>query len=287
VDLEVVVAVDNGLMLRGNDGVYSGDVFVGVMNRQNRAASDPLGAPVHVLVAGQVDTIDPAAGVEITHTNQPFQRVALRARPTGNQVLVTARASFASDNTEVPIRVVRPRLRLTVTPAGIQGFGLETADVVVQAEGHPNPAGLTVTVVPTAGRVEPDPVTTLNEQGVATARLRANGLGSASVTATGADFEDSESRPIEYGFPWLFIGGVLLGGVAGGILKRRGPSSVWSRVLVRSVLRGLAVAALYVAGVNVFGWTLTARTGAVVVFLFALFGVWVDPRALAKKFLGS
>lgn len=290
IDLEIVVAVDNGLMLRGSDGVYTGDVFVGVLNRQNRAASRPLGAPVHVLLGGLVDAIEPAGGVEIRHTNQPFTRVAIRARPTDERVLLTARASFASDGADVPIPVVRPRLMLHVSPPEIQGLGLETATVTVRAEGHPNPEGIAVTFDTTAGRMEPADTVLLNAQGVATASLRATALGSAMVGASAAGFRAADQRPVTFGWPVWFIGSGIVGGLVGAFLRhqpRRGTKTGLQSPLVKGTLRGLVVAALFAVGFNVFGWAPTARAGAAMVAVTALLGVWVDLGALAKRGSGG
>jgi hypothetical protein len=285
-DLEIVVTAANGLMLRDSDGVYSGDVFVGVLNRQNRAASDQLGAPVHVMLAGQVDTIDPAVGVRISHTNQPFARLAIRARPTGDQVMLRARASFATDETEVPIPVVRPGLVIDLSPGDIQGFGLETADIIVRADGHPNPEGRAVSVVVTGGRIEPSGLLTLNERGVATARLRGNGLGEATITASGTGFRDSTGRQIKYAWPFLFIGAAILGGLLGGYLRyrpRRGARTGLGTALARGALQGIGVAVLYAIGINVIAWAPTAQAGGALVFACAMLGAWVDFGKLTKK----
>ena len=100
-------------------------------NKANRTATDQLGAPVHILLAGLVDTIDPAAGVQISHTNLPFEKVTLRVRNVANQVTLKARASFTSEDSDVPIPVVRPPLVVEASPPAIQAFGLETTDITV------------------------------------------------------------------------------------------------------------------------------------------------------------
>ena len=284
-DLEIVLSVDNGLMLRGDDGVYSGDVYVGVVNKANRTATDQLGQPVHILLAGQVDTIDPAAGVEIKHTNLPYEKVMLRARTLADRVTLKARASFTSQDSDVPIPVVRPRLILNVSPSKIQGMGVETAVINVRTDGYSGPKGRAVTLGTTAGWIEPAEPVTLDERGVATARLRGDGLGATRISASSDGFRDADVHEVDFGWPIPFVTATLAGGLLGAFLKyrrRRGSRNTRQAALLKGMAQGFAAALLYAIGINIAGWAPKATGGFALVLGIAFLGAWTNLSGLKK-----
>ena len=285
-DLEVVVAVDNGLMLRDDGTVFSGDIFVGLIDTKQRASTRALGAPVNVLFTGPVLAIDPSEGVLLNHLSQPFARVSLKARSEGDSVVLKARTAFAE--VDVPIPVMRPRLILGASPGRVQGYGFEAVEVTVQAEGLANPEGMTVTLDATRGRIEPSRMITLNAQGVASAQLRSEGQGTAVVSATAGVLRAPEPRTVEFVAPVSFllwaVGGGLLGGFARLLAKKRRLSPRAStRAVTAGVLLGLLVALAYTQGVKLLAVIPTASSGQALVAMIAALTAVIDPAEQIKR----
>ena len=282
--LEVVVDADNGLMLRGRDDVYSGDVFVGVLNRRNRGAADPLGAPVHILVTGPVESIEPGNTVTITRMNQPFRKLSVRARSSADAVPLKFRPSFDTAVSEVPIPIIRPRLVVRVSPDRIQGLGLETADVMVRAEGLAEPGDREVALQTSAGRLEPSGLVKLNKQGIATASLRSVGVGDGMVIAESAGLAPAESNRVKFQVPGAFFLSALFGGLVGGGLRAstrgRLTSKKWFVSLGAGAATGLLIAAAGAVGINLIGFKMSARAGEAMVFVVAGAAAWFGMRLL-------
>lgn len=205
--------------------------------------------------------------------------------------MVLALIAMPSASVQPPAEALQdqdPQLIVRASPSRIQAFGLESTDIFVEVDGRRNPEGLSVKVSTTAGHLAPEGVLQLNEQGVARTRLRAHGIGIATVTATGAGFREAEFARVEFQKPRVFIAAALVGALVGGLLRsnrrQRGPgrADAADAVLV-GMMQGFGATLLYVGAINLIGWAPTEFTGAALVMGIALAAGWTDFGAPKRR----
>ena len=160
-------------------------------------------------------------------------------------------AAGTSERATVRLPVMRPYLELLPGRSQIQGLGLETATISVRAVGLPNPAGRLVTVTSDFASVSPMEVL-LNDQGVGTTTIRSVSFGEAAINATSPPLSAAKA-PIRFSWPIAFFVASILGGISGAALARiqsAGRKKKLQTVLIRGVLTGIIMVALYAIGVT-------------------------------------
>jgi hypothetical protein len=268
-----VIESTGGLALSKNASGFQGRIYVGLRDSNNPSAAYPLPQPISLLVDGQADELVPRQ-LTIDHTNLPFAEVSIGAQDPPDAIAFSLIAAGTSERATVSLSVVRPRLELIPARTLIQGLGLETAMVSVRAVGLPSPEGRLVTVTSDFASVDPTNVR-LDDQGVGTTTVRSVSFGTASIRAASPPLTPA-TTPIEFSWPVAFLVASVLGGVAGAALARFQRSGSRKKgfqvVLIRGVLTGLIVVALYAIGVNVLPVQPTATAGEVLAFALAAVG---------------
>jgi hypothetical protein len=252
--LRIDIEIDGvGLTYSKADDLFAGAIEVGVIDESKPSGSSQLPSPVTLAVLGSADSFDPSA-LSIQHTSLPFTRVRLVAREPGDSVAVRIRTDFDTGSYPIRIPVERPRIRLRATPSQINGFGLESADLLVLLGGPPSRDSVSVTLTASGGHLEEEQVWA-HPGRAAKAVLWSRGLGNDSVTAETPD-QHHDAVALAFLFPWLFLVAIVLGGAVGSFI-RQGYQAIkdrWppTRTFVREMIVGIAAGA-FVAGLQAVG----------------------------------
>jgi hypothetical protein len=261
-----------GLRILGSEVKFTGELYVKLVGNDRPDATGPLPHPIDLLITGPIDAIVPAV-LPVAALNQ-WATVKLTASDPSDSVPIRFRAPFDQQGLEVPVPVIRPRLTVLVTPPTVQGFGLEAANVVVRAEGLPNPAGRAVLVSATDGKLGSAHLV-LDAQGVAATELRSVGTDRAVLDVTSPPMSAGKSAPVSFAWPVSFLLSSLLGGVVGALIdsarrKSRSRSRrVWWRQLAAGIAVGVVAAVTAATGINALSVQLPAVAGEAAVFAFA------------------
>jgi hypothetical protein len=260
---------------------------VGLLDSDPDAQLRTLSAPITFEVIGDV-TSEPVT-VSLDHTSPPFAHVLISADHPRDPVELQVYSTVTHDPVAISVPVELPRLTLTLSPARLQGWGLETSELLIAAADGATAARATVLLAATQGEINPNQVT-LDNNGQARAQLRSASIGTATINASWAPFAQA-SQSVDYEWPLRFLLAAGVGGVVGGVVRRgakRGAS--WPRIgleLLVSVSTGLIVLALFVLGVNVLGFALPARGGEVLVFVVSALGAFLGSQLLKPKAAGN
>jgi hypothetical protein len=267
------------LRLNPSTGRFEGALSVGVIEVDGKR-SRTLSAPIAFQVLGPV-TADPDP-VSTDRTAPPYKEVRIFAEAPDPQVDVTVVSNVTPAGEKLTLRV-RPSMGVRVSPASIQGWGLETANVLVRAQGYAG-GGTQVQLSTSLGRLS-DNRATLDDSGMAQVSIRSESVGTGTVSAAGAGL-DGATVDVVYDFPWRFLGAALLGGIVGGLLRKRsraGGTDAVVKSLGIAVLSAAVVVGLYVLGINVVGFALPTHGGEVLVFVVAALGALYGTKLLAAQ----
>lgn len=259
---------------------FEGGISVGVIEVGDSNART-LSAPIAFQVIGPV-TAEPET-VTTSETAPPYKTIHVSTDAPDPEVDVQVVSNVAPAGETLKLRV-RPSLAVSVTPANIQGWGLETADVLVSAQGFRPGSGNRLQVSTTLGRMTSN-VAALDDSGMAQVSLRSESTGIGQVSVSGAGL-DGATTTIAYVFPWRFLGAALIGGVVGGLLRKRSRSSspgVLLKSLGIAVMSAAIVVALYVLGINLVGFALPSTGGEVLVFVVAALGALYGTKLLSDN----
>lgn len=279
VKLSPVIEVGGGgFRFDPNLDAFVGNLFIGLQDELKPQQASPLARAVRMLVTATADSVGPAS-VLINHTNLPFLPVEIIVRRPEETVSVRLRPEFDSTGMELAVPVRRPSLHIEVSPPTIQGFGLETADVTVSAQGAAINGPITVRLSSSGARPEP-PILTLEGSGTATTTIRSRGLGSAELTAS-SDILQSAAAEVNFQAPWGFAIAAIAGGLLGGFLrflmpligttKKLRPRELALQVALGS-LAGILTASAYAVGLNFLDLSPSAVVGEALVFTIAALG---------------
>lgn len=257
---------------------FEGGISVGVI-QVDASGARTLASPVAFQVLGPVAT-DPDT-ISIGETAPPYRDIKVAAEAPDAEVKVTVVSNVAPAGEELTLKV-RPSLGVTITPPRIQGWGLETADVLVSAQAADAARDNTLQLSSTMGRLSKTDAT-LDKGGNAKVSIRSESVGTGKVTVRGGGL-DGASAEVEYVFPWRFLGAALVGGIVGGLLRKRSRSKTagaFVKSLGIAVLSAAVVVGLYVLGINLVGFALPAHGGEVLVFVVAALGALYGTKLLA------
>jgi hypothetical protein len=270
-----IIESAGGLSLSGSTSRFQGRIYVGLRDNRNPDAAYPLPQPVSLLVGGQADELQPRQ-LTIDHTNLPFAEVTIAAQDPPDPIDFSLIAAGTSERATVSLPIIRPRLTVIAGRSRIQGFGLETAVITVRAVGLTNPEGRVVTVTSDVASVDPVEVR-LDQQGVGTTSVRSVSVGEASVNAVSPPLSPAKET-IRFSWPVAYFIASVVGGLAGALLawaQTKGKKKKLQTVVIRGVLTGVIVVALYAVGVNVLPVHPTATAGEVLAFALAATGGFV------------
>lgn len=270
-----VIETSGGLALTGSGSRFQGRVYVGLRDNNDPSASYKLPQPVSLLVTAQADELMPRQ-LSIDHTNLPFAEVTIASADPPDPTDLNLIASGTAERATISLPVIRPRVELLPVRSRIQGLGLETSTISVRAVGVPDPGGRVVFVTSDLGSVDPSQVQ-LDAQGVGTTTIRSVSFGQATIRA-----ESSPLAPamvsIQFSWPIAFLLASVIGGLTGSglaLLQKGGRKRSLRTVLIRGVLTGIVMVALYAIGVNLLPIHPTANAGEALAFAIAAVGGFV------------
>lgn len=279
--LKAIAAEDAPLRFNPDRKLFEGRIQVGFVELGSNAER-PLDGNFAFQIQGPV-TSDPQVA-RVMRTAPPFEVIRVSSNDPGPEVRLTVRSTVNPEGAQLTMKVVRPEVEVRISPPLIQGFGLETADIVVSSKAPQVTRGLRIQLASTGGRVEPLTVV-LDDSGIATARIRSAAVGRATVRAEGPVIASGAQASVGFQTPWRFIGSALLGGLAGGVIRkgaqwRTGRRRLTLELLV-AVLTGAVVFGLFALGVNVVGFNLPSQGGEVLVFVVSALGAFIGNRLFA------
>jgi hypothetical protein len=270
-----VIEAAGGLALTGSGSSFQGRIFVGLRDNTDAAAAYALPQPVSLLVSGPADELTPRQ-LNIDHTNLPFTEVAIGARDPADPFDLSLIAAGTSERATVSLPVIRPKVELLPMRSRIQGLGLETSTISIRAVGVPDPGGRVVIVTSDFASVDPTQVQ-LDERGVGTTTVRSVSFGKASINAESPPLA-SAAVPVYFSWPIAFLLASVIGGLLGAALARlqsSGKKRSLRVVLIRGVLTGILMVALYAIGVNLLPIHPTATAGETLAFAVAAVGGFI------------
>jgi hypothetical protein len=269
----VVKIVGGGLRLAAATHTFVGQLYIKMADKKDQAATYDLPHAVELLINAALD-VTPTL-LAISSTNR-WHSVRLEAEAPPAAVDLHISTSNDTQELSLSVPVVAARLWLEVLPPAIQGFGLETATVVVHTNTPSAATGRRVTLTADRGdwsAREP----TFGAHGTATAELRSRGTGPIDVRAFSRPFADAPAVSVTFEWPWRFASCVLLGAAVGaGIVaarRRRQPSKL--RLALEAVAAmgvGVLAALGYAVGVNLLALPLPSGGGEAVFLLISALG---------------
>ena len=270
--LKAVVLSGSPLRYLTESRHFEGTLKVGVVALGIQAPRQ-LSKPILFEVIGSVAT--KPKFVTVKSTAPPYQTITVISDSADEPVDVQVVSNVTPEGVKLTIPV-QPALFVRVTPSRIQGWGLETADVLVQSRALGPKTNRRVQLSTDGGIVTPTEIS-LSTEGTGTASIRSVSTGKADITVSGPAFPDAPTpAPVEFLFPLHFIAAGILGGLAGGALRlgvpRRGAGRRTLAKLGLAVICGAIVFALYALGANVIGFQLPGRAGELVVFVVSALG---------------
>ncbi len=272
-----VIESSGGLVVSKDARAFRGLIYVGLRDNRDPASSYKLPQAVSLLVSGEADDVAPRQ-LSIDHTNLPFAEVAIETSNPPDEIGFSLIAAGTSERATVTLPVSRPHLEISVARGRIQGLGLESTALTVRAVGLASPEGRAVTLTSDFASIEPTEVR-LNDQGTASASVRSVSIGSAAIRASSPPLSPA-SEPVTFSWPIAFFLASIAGGVSGATLARVQKSGLPKKrslqtVVIRGVLTGVIVVALYAIGVNVLPIKPAANAGEVLAFAVAAVGGFV------------
>ncbi len=281
-NLSLVLASSGTLRFDSDSQRFIGNVFVQLRDLDAPGQVKKIGTSIRVAVNADVDDIKPTAMVAIDRTNS-FSDVTLEASAPRDPTVVVLTPERLAEPQKIRFGVTRPTLRVEVGQDSILGYGLETAPVIIHAEGDA-PVGA-VTVTSRTGRIGQSSISFDPSTGIATTFIRSRGTGRDTVSASLGPFAPATDS-IEYVQPWSWLVAVLLGvGVGVGIrlamrAKQHPPRTGIGFNIAIGCIGGVITAALYALGVNILPLPLPGGFSEVLAFVVSALGGWVFPRWL-------
>jgi hypothetical protein len=277
-----VFPVRSTLIWDGTRQVFFCTVRIALLADADRS----LAPPVTLLLRTSADVVLPAQ-LDLASTND-YKEIELRDLGAHASVELFVMPVGRPDGAEEPsisLPLERPELQVTVNPKVLQGFGLQTAEVIAQPKTGlwPAASGAVLTFSAGDGSLDPGDVRAAEDEH-ARSRLRSSGLGADVVRVEGAPFAPG-TYEVTYAFPTGFLCAALLGGVAGAIaaVRLRQKRSIRRRDLGTAAVTGLVAAVAYACGVNLVGIDLGNGAHEALVFTIGAVAALVGLPALKAK----
>jgi hypothetical protein len=244
-----------------------------------------LPMPITIAVTSDADSVTPHE-LAMDSTNRLARVVVIASEPQDSvRVRIVPGFDMRAD---VSIWLpVKPTIVLSRLPARLAGLGIQTVNVMVSVHGDSRRDSTRVGLSADHGAFEP-PEVVVPRGGHATARLRTDGIGTASISATSPGIDRADAT-IQYGWPSDFLALALVGGGIGALTsqlsrKRRGKARLVARRVLAGSALGFAAAVVYFGlGVNLLGISIQNQLfNHSAVFGLALLGGMLGIPALAQ-----
>jgi hypothetical protein len=254
---------------------FEGDFLIRLDLVDGSGDSVSLARSIALTFGGDADSITPAS-LSFGYTGGMYTRVHVVARSPHDSLRVQVVPQFDPRGVSIWMSV-QPALTFERPPASIQGFGVETATLVIGTRGITTMDSLDVSVSADRGTLSRNQLRIGSAGGVVALRS-ASGLGLATVRVASATMGTAETT-IRFAFPVRFALAALLGGVLGAMYgqiqqKQRARTATTVRRVVGATLGAVLATAIYIGlGVSLLSIASTVPLGnEIAVFAFAAFG---------------
>lgn len=274
-----------GLRYDSRRNAYVGTIRIGVRDSLNATRPRLLSPAVRFSIVASADSITPER-LEIGETNVFTTSARLTTTRRDAAMRVTVWPDFSDRGVDLWIPYRRDTLLVRVDRPRVDGLGLESAMITVAVPPGALAPEDSVAVMLQATRGSFD-VQTVYPKGTtpATARLRSDGIGALTVTAS-APTLDTGSTTMEFTIPTGLLTGGLIGALMGSGLitlreRRRGSSRNLGAVIGSGLLAGSVVAVIVAIGVmKLPGLDLPSGSGSLVALLAGVVGGYIGPKGL-------
>lgn len=275
VSFQAVVMVLTGLRYQESSHHFVASIAVGLRNPARPADRSTLGNPLKLeILAAAADAVTPPE-VEISKLGDP-QTVQISAAAPTSPFLVAAKTLLdEGDKIEIPVEkvpvIVRP------VRAVIDGWGLAKTSLQIEVPGLQQAGTHMISLSTDRGQIVPTPVL-LDAQGRATAELRSDGTGTATITAAGGPFRPGTAT-VRFAFPLDFLIATVLGAVTGWLVKKRA-RDLTLRSCIVAVASACILGTAYAIGIHWLEWAPDASVGEGLSFFVAAMGAYSGLKAL-------
>lgn len=276
VEFQPIVVVVSSLRFRQGSRQFGAELAVGLRNAAQPADRSPLVEPVKLLIRADADTITPPE-VEIKRLGDPLRVLIAVSNPSA-PFKISAR-TLLDDGDEIELPIHRPSLSIEPARTAIEGWGLGKTLVQVQADGLDDPGSFSVGLSTSQGDISPTPLT-LQPDGRATAELRSDGTGVATIRATGVPLQEAQTV-IRFVAPWRFLIAAVIGALVGWLLRTRARSKSARSVLIAVASAAVALVA-YMLGIRWLQWAPQAQVGEALAFFIAAAGAFTGVAGLLR-----
>lgn len=232
-----VYIAEGGLHYAPETDDFEGDFLIRIDLVDGSGDSVSLARPIGLTFGGDADSIVPGA-LQFGYTGGMYQRVRVVAHNPRDSLRVQVVPQF--DPTGVSIwMAVAPTLTFETPPASIQGYGIETATLVIGTRGVTSKDSIDVTVSADRGTLGAHALRLGPSGGVVTLRS-AGALGPVTVRVASPTLGSADTT-INFAWPVRFAFAALLGAMLGALYATM---AVARKTGTRATLKQIAGAAL-------------------------------------------
>ncbi|QSX77698.1 hypothetical protein [Agrilutibacter solisilvae] len=262
-----------GLNWDGDKRRFMGQILVGIIDRENAGASEPIDATLTVQLLAPGNSLTPAL-LEIHRIGQPFQSVEVALEAPDDPFEVQLLSQVDPDLPPARLSVRRTQLVLSA-PTLIDGLGVGSGEVTVRSAGARLREGETITLHLDRGRLESSTLV-VGANGVATTRIHSTTLGDGTLRLEPGPYV---AQPVQLRFvpPWPLIAATLLGSALGTFilvyaLRQRTPRRRRSYMpdAVAGMVVGIGATSMVYAGMALPDWVPLPQSLAGAIAPFAL-----------------
>lgn len=242
-----------GLFWRAANATFEGELLVGIVDRNDARAAEPLVRPIPIQLLAAPGSLQ-RTDLHIQRIGLPYELVTVSADSPDDPFTVELLSQLDPNLPTAQLPVKRPRVALSA-PRELQGLGVEDAAVTLSGIDVRLPAGLTLVLDLDHGWLA-DSTVVVGANGIASTRLRSTLIGSGTLKLAPGPFV-AEPRVIGYAPPWPFLAATTLGSVLGATVfarlqrhkRQRHPHSRW-RDWVLGLFTGIGATTMFYAGMR-------------------------------------
>jgi hypothetical protein len=242
---------------------------------------DEISKPIRMEVtSSRIEAISPSE-LQVSKVYFPAVNIELKARNVSDSAAVRIRTITNPSGYETFVKV-EPVIEIISNRETVQGYGIQEIPLTIRAIGSTSDKPIKVSFVG-KGKFTPE-VVEMHLNQLATVNLRSEGLGPSTIIAVASGFE-SNTLPVQFTFPLIFLLASVAGGSLGALVRNYGNKK---KIALRSVLLGAAVGLLgavayYALGINLAGLQTNSTFNEFAVFgisaLCAFFGIQTKQEA--------
>ena len=270
-----VYIAEGGLQYQPATDDFEGDFLIRLDLVDGSGDSVSLARSIGLTFGGDADSIVPGA-VQFGYTGGMYQRVRVVAHNARDSLRVQVVPQFDPKGVSIWM-IVKPTLTFETPPASIQGYGIETATLVIGTRGVTSRDSFDVTVNADRGTLSAHTLRLGPSGGVVTLRS-AGALGPVTVRAVSPTLGSADTS-IRYAWPVRFALAALLGAILGAVYaslaqSRKSGSRATARQVAGAALGAILATAIYIGlGISLIPVASGIPMGnEIAVFAFAALG---------------